>query len=71
MSERADAAVELCIWSSRLRDADDAIVNLGREARESGEPGYAVQAEAQRLVERVGVAYEEMRAAEKRWEEVR
>jgi hypothetical protein len=66
---RQDAAVDLAIAASRLRDCDDALVAFGREARESGYPNYELRDEAVRLCERVGIAYGEMREAEKKWEE--
>lgn len=74
-AKREVAAALLAIASSRLRDADDALVTHGRAIREgSADRGMPEDDEgtiALGLCNDVGHAYVEMRRAEAEWEKVR
>jgi hypothetical protein len=66
------AASDLAIAASRLRDADDALVTLGRELRETdADRGMPSDHDAERALvaaRSVSMAYRDMREAEARLE---
>lgn len=68
------AASDLCIAASRLRDADDALVALGRQLRETdADRGMPDDADAERALAgcvAVSDAYRAMRLAEERFETI-
>lgn len=73
--KRGVAASDLAIAASRLRDADDELVRHGRMIRDGdagrGMPTWDEGQTSVRLSREVAEAYAAMRAAEKKWEEVR